>query len=100
MSEGFEWLSEGIEILRSEVNSLRSQKSKLGILWSGITKIDVLTSDTAGIIDPAGQNTYSNISKVTNKSNTSFYSVIIYIYHVARTLRGTLLFLSEAISSM
>ena len=68
-----------LDILRSqksELDTLRSQKSEwdycnrgFDILWSGISKINALTSDTAGIIDPSVQNSYSKISTVTNKSN-------------------------------
>ena len=58
---------------QKELEILRSQKSEwdycnrgFDIVWSGITKINSLTSDTVGIIDPAGQNGHSKISKVTN----------------------------------
>ena len=69
-------------ISKSELEILRSQKLELDILWSGITKINALTSDTAGIIDIAGQNSYSNISKVTKKSNDIilFHHYIYYIF--------------------
>ena len=55
-----------LDILRSELDH---RNRGFDIVWSGITKINALTSDTAGIIDPAGQNGHSKISKVTNKSN-------------------------------
>ena len=41
---------------------------ELDILWLGISKINALASDAAGVIDPSGQNSYSNTSKVTNIS--------------------------------
>ena len=40
---------------------------------SGITKINALTSDAAGIINSSGQSSYSSISKAMNKSNHYFY---------------------------
>ena len=72
--------NETVIVKRSEWDNhqrvLRSQKSELDycnkgfdIVWSGITKINALTSDVAGVIDSSGQNSYSNISKVNNKSD-------------------------------
>ena len=49
------------------------------ILWSGISKINALTSDAAGIIDSLAQNSYSNMSKVTNKSNYFYLITSSYI---------------------
>ena len=55
-------------------------RSELDILWSAITKINSLTSDTAGIIDPAGQNTYSKISKVNLINFSCACTVYIYFH--------------------
>ena len=60
-------------VKRSEWDSrqreLDNRQKELDILWSRITKINALTSDTAGVTDPSGQNSNSKISKVTNKSH-------------------------------
>ena len=45
-------------------SELDNYKSELEVLRSGISKIFALTSDTAGVIDPSGQHSYSSISKV------------------------------------
>ena len=54
---------------------------ELEILWSGITKINALTSDAAVVIDSSGQSSYSNTSKAMNISDYIIlhYTIIIYI---------------------
>ena len=69
---------------------LDNRQKELDILWSRITKINALTSDTAGIIDPAGQNIHSKISKVTNKSNyimSCLHSIYISMHRYKYFLR-------------
>ena len=69
-----------LDILRSQKSEWDDCQRELNILRLGITNINALTSDTAGIIDIAGQNSYSKISKVTNKSNdiiSCLYSIYI-----------------------
>ena len=51
---------------QSEVDLIRRG---FDILWSGITKINALTSDTTGVTDSSCHNSYLNTSKVTKKSN-------------------------------
>ena len=63
---------------RRELDILRTQKSELDILRSGMTKIYTLTSDTAGIIDASGPSNYSTITKVT--SNIQMYSFSFQLY--------------------
>ena len=77
-----EW--DQLVFMKSKLDKQRSQKSEwdycsreLDILWSGITKIDALISDTAGINHPSGRNSDSNISKVNNY----FFIFLIIIYN-------------------
>ena len=91
-----------VNVSKSEWDMFMSKKSEwdycqreLEILRSGMTKIYTLTGDTTGVIGPSGgqsnyfsiskvwqsrdttrtNNTYSNISKVTNKSNYFYYTM-------------------------
>ena len=83
-----------VTVLKAEWDLLNSKKSELdfcqrelSILRSGVTNINALTSDTAGVIDPSGQislskvlpsqektNSQSKLSKVTSES-THFSSL-------------------------
>ena len=56
---------------KSELDMLRSQQLEwdrrnrgFEVMLAGYIKINALTSDTAGIIDPSGQHGYSTVSKV------------------------------------
>ena len=67
-------------------------RSKLDILWSGISSVNALTSDVSGAIDTIG---YFGKSKVTNISN---YMIIYGIPCFASSSRRMLLFLFDATS--
>ena len=60
--------NETVVVKRSEWDNRQREldvlRSELDIVWSGITKINSLTRDTAGILNTSGRNSYSNISKV------------------------------------
>ena len=43
-----------------------NRQTGLDVLWSGVTNTYALTSDTAGVIDPSGQNNNSKITKVNS----------------------------------
>ena len=88
------------DLLMSKIIEYDKVNKGFDILWAGITKINALTSDTAGIIDSSGQNSHSNISKVTNKSN---YIILFHrdlYFRIVRTSLGMLLILFEAMSSI
>ena len=82
-------------INKSESDIIRSQRLELDILWSGITSINALTSDTAGIVDNSRQKNYSNISKVTNKSFYCFFPSSLVKFDFVRTSVWIFLILFE-----
>ena len=88
------------DVLMSKRLELDYVNKGFDILWSGISKINALTSDTAGVIYSSGQNSSSNISKVTKKLIILVYSIIIFVTYCQDVARDVLTFVRSNVVNM
>ena len=68
-----------VTVLKAEWDLLKSElvnsQNELSIFRTGVTNINALTTDTAGVIDPSGQHSFFSISKVwSSRERTSSQS--------------------------